>query len=176
MPDAYWQIRDFLEAGGNVLYAIMAVTFLMWSLIAERYWYRYAEYPGALRGVLETWTGRADRSSWYARQIRRQLASQIALSLQRSTGSIQALVTLCPLLGLLGTVIGMIDVFETMALQGSGNPRSMASGVMKATIPTMAGMVAALSGLYFSVRLERWTTLEAERVEDQLTLGDEHGA
>lgn len=171
MPDAYWQIRDFLEAGGNVLYAIMAVTFLMWTLIAERYWYRFTEYPEALHGVLATWSGRVDRSSWYARQIRRQLASRIALDLQRSTGSIRALVALCPLLGLLGTVMGMIEVFETLALQGNGNPRSMASGVMKATIPTMAGMVAAISGLYFSVRLDRWASLEAERVEDQLALG-----
>ena len=71
---------------------------------------------------------------------------------------VKTLVALCPLLGLLGTVTGMIEVFDVMAIAGSGNARAMAAGVSKATIPTMAGMVAAISGLYFSVsdRFARW--------------------
>ncbi len=78
---------------------------------------------------------------------------------------------LCPLLGLLGTVTGMIEVFDVMAIAGSGNPRAMASGVSRATIPTMAGMVAALSGLIFSVQLERRSKSEASRIADQLAPG-----
>jgi biopolymer transport protein ExbB len=53
------------------------------------------------------------------------------------------------MLGLLGTVYGMIEVFDVLAVMGSGNPRAMSTGVAKATIPTMAGMTVALSGLYF---------------------------
>ena len=78
--------------------------------------------------------------------------------------------SLCPLLGLLGTVTGMIEVFDVMALAGSGNSRAMASGVSKATIPTMAGMVAALSGLILSVQLDRFAERESERVSDHLSL------
>ena len=44
------------------------------------------------------------------------------------------------MLGLLGTVYGMIEVFEVLAVLGTGNPRAMSTGVAKATIPTMAGM------------------------------------
>ena len=79
------------------------------------------------------------------------------------------MVSLCPLLGLMGTVTGMIEVFEVMALTGSGNARAMAAGVSKATIPTMAGMVAALSGFIFSVQLDRRAKDEAERVADELS-------
>jgi len=43
----------------------------------------------------------------------------------------------------------MIEVFDVLAVMGSGNPRAMSTGVAKATIPTMAGMTVALSGLYF---------------------------
>ena len=57
------------------------------------------------------------------------------------------------MLGLLGTVTGMIEVFDVMAISGSGNARGMAGGVSQATLPTMAGMVAALSGMIFSIQL-----------------------
>ena len=73
-----------------------------------------------------------------------------------------------PLLGLLGTVTGMIHVFDVMAFLGSGNARAMANGVSMATIPTMAGMVVALSGLFFSSHLERRAVLETQQAADSL--------
>ena len=73
-----------------------------------------------------------------------------------------------PLMGLMGTVWGMITVFEVMSFTGTGNARAMAGGVYKATLPTMAGLVAALSGLYPSNFLERKAATEVERIEDML--------
>jgi biopolymer transport protein ExbB len=63
----------------------------------------------------------------------------------------------------------MIEVFNVMADAGSGNPRAMASGVSKATIPTMAGMVAAIAGYIPSVALERRVKSEVEQVADRLS-------
>ena len=77
--------------------------------------------------------------------------------------------TLCPLLGLLGTVTGMISVFDAMATQG-GNARSMAAGVSMATIPTMSGMIASLSGLLGSTLVKRKVDFEVELFEDHLTM------
>ena len=82
---------------------------------------------------------------------------------------IGALIAICPLLGLLGTVTGMIEVFDVMAMLGSGNPRAMAAGVSKATIPTMAGMVVALSGYYLNIRLKRSAAAEIQSFADRLT-------
>ena len=65
------------------------------------------------------------------------------------------LIALLPMFGLLGTVTGMIQVFDVMASMGSGNARAMANGVSAATIPTMAGMVIALVALPFAARLDR---------------------
>jgi biopolymer transport protein ExbB len=78
------------------------------------------------------------------------------------------LIAICPLLGLLGTVTGMIAVFDVMTVSGSGNARAMAGGVSMATVPTMAGMVAALSGVYFGTWLEHKAQTEAENLEDLL--------
>ena len=75
---------------------------------------------------------------------------------------------MCPLIGLLGTVTGMIFVFETMAQQGTGNPRLMAAGISQATIPTMAGMVAALSGVFFSSRLDAQIKRAKAKLVDSL--------
>jgi biopolymer transport protein ExbB len=162
-------IQAFLETGGNVLFVIFGVTLLMWSLIVERQVYFRTAHQAHLRSTLERWQARSDQTSWYAHQVRTLLISQVSARLRQSLPLIKTLVALCPLLGLLGTVTGMIEVFDVMAVAGNGNPRAMASGVSKATIPTMAGMVAALSGLYFSVRLERFTTDETEKLADNLT-------
>jgi len=162
-------VRAFLERGGDVLYLIMGVTFFMWALILQRQWYFRRLFPKDAREVLATWRARRDQKSWYAHQVRNLLISRVRQNLGHSLLMVKTLVAVCPLLGLLGTVTGMIEVFDVMAIAGSGNVRAMAAGVSKATIPTMAGMVAALSGLYFSVSMERFAQRETERVADLLT-------
>lgn len=163
-------ITVFIEQGGNVLYMIMAVTFIMWVLIVERMWYFIMEYNKQKHRVIEAWEDRSERQSWYAHKIRIAMISETTTELKANVTMIKTLVALCPLVGLLGTVTGMIEVFEVMATQGSSNARAMAAGVSKATIPTMAGMVAALSGIFLSTYIERKATREAERLEDQLTM------
>jgi biopolymer transport protein ExbB len=166
--EATGSIRDFMELGGNVLWAIMFVLFLMWTFILERVWYFYRVHPGKKREIMAVWESRADTTSWYARQIRDGLISDAAISLKRNIGLIKALIAICPLLGLLGTVTGMITVFDVMTYSGGGNARAMAGGVSMATVPTMAGMVAALSGVYFGTWLEHKAQTESERLEDLL--------
>ena len=83
---------------------------------------------------------------------------------------IQTFVALCPLLGLLGTVTGMISVFEVMAVSGTGNARSMAAGVSRATIPTMAGMVGALSGVFLVTVLTRTAKRNIQSLEEEMSM------
>ncbi len=107
--------------------------------------------------------------SWGAHPTRALMISEAPVHLRQSIIMINTLVAVCPLLGLLGTVTGMIEVFDVMAAAGNSNARAMASGVSMATIPTMAGMVAALSGLYFSVRLQRFAQDESQKLADKMT-------
>jgi len=162
-------VGDFMNRGGDVLLLIFVVTLAMWTLILERQWYYRIVFPREARGVLERWHARTDQVSWRAHQIRQLWVSETSTNLNRSITMINTLVALCPLLGLLGTVTGMIEVFDVMATAGNSNARAMATGVSKATIPTMAGMVAAISGLYFSVRLQRFAKDEGERLADRMT-------
>jgi len=168
MTEALEAIRDFMELGGDVLWAILAITFFMWMLIIERFWYFRSAHRQLTTQIIASWEAREDQTSWYAHRIRDALVSQVYESLNASVPMIKTLVALCPLLGLLGTVTGMISVFDVMSFSGGGNARGMAAGVSKATLPTMAGMVAALSGLFFSNMIERYVYQETDRVADSL--------
>lgn len=161
-------LADFFDSGGHVLWIIFLVSLLLWCLIIERYVYLRMVYPGELQTVVAAWRRRADQSSWFAHKIRVALISQLSLRLTRWLALIRSLIAICPLLGLLGTVTGMIHVFDVIAVTGSGNARAMASGISLATIPTMAGLVVALSGLFFSVRLAQRASLEQQKAADLL--------
>lgn len=171
--EAFSVVRDFVETGGDVLLVIAFVTAVMWMLIYERFWYFRTRHRQEVARIAEAWNSRREHSSWEAHKIREMLVSQVRMGLEQRLWPIETLVTLCPMLGLLGTVTGMIEVFDVMALAGSGNARGMAAGVSKATLPTMAGMVAALSGMLFSIQLRRYALDEGDRVEDSLEI--EHG-
>lgn len=168
IAETFNSIREFFEAGGNVLWIVLVVTILMWTFIIERLWYFGAVHPRVVQDAIEKWKARSDQDSWFARRIREQMISEISIGANRYVLIIKSLIALLPLVGLLGTVTGMIQVFEVMAVMGTGNAREMAGGVSAATIPTMSGMVAALSGLYFGTALDQKAAVEVERVEDAL--------
>jgi len=165
-------IRDFMELGGDVLFVIGVLTLFMWMLVIERLIYLRSGHKHLAAKALYIWESRKDHKSWYAHQIRMRLISQVSAKVERNIPLIQTCVALAPLLGLLGTVTGMVEVFEVMAISGSGSPRSMASGVSKATIPTMAGMVAALSGVAMATYLTRKASRERELLADNLYIGN----
>ena len=166
-------VRDFLDMGGSVLYVIGLLTMFMWALIVERLVYLRFGHKRLIFAAQQKWEGRTVHRSWNAHQIRIRLVSQVSEQMERNIPMIQTCVALCPLLGLLGTVTGMIEVFEVMAISGSSSPRSMAAGVSKATIPTMAGMVAALSGVAMGTFLQRKVGRERALLADHLVVEHE---
>ena len=167
--DMYIAIRDFMELGGPVLNAIALVILLMWILIIERILYFRGEHGRRVARARATWEARPERSSWNAEQIRVAMVSRLSLAAHGNIPLIKTLVALCPLLGLVGTVTGMIEVFDVLALSGSGNARSMAAGVSRATIPTMAGMVGALSGIFAATLLSRAADGAVKRLDEVFT-------
>ncbi|MCK4707398.1 MAG: MotA/TolQ/ExbB proton channel family protein [Gammaproteobacteria bacterium] len=162
-------VRDFLELGGPVLTLIAVLGLVMWMFMIERLLYLFISHRSALNAVLDSWNARSDRSSWYAHQVRDQLISLASMKLEKNLSIIKTMVVLCPLMGLLGTVTGMIEVFEVMAISGTGNARSLAAGVSKATVPTMAGMVVALSGVFLSSWLQKKASSYRDLLSEKMT-------
>jgi biopolymer transport protein ExbB len=176
MPGAalqiYHSIQDFIDQGGPVLWLIFAACLVLWLLILERIWFLRLVWPRRARSLVAQWDAREDCRSWRARKIREAVVSEVQLELHAMLPLIRVLVALCPMLGLLGTVVGMIGVFEVIAVSGNDDAQAMARGVYRATIPTMAGLVVALTGIYFTVRLRQLADRETSRLVDRLTLHD----
>lgn len=168
--DALEAINNFFNAGGPVLYLIAILTFIMWLLLLERFWYFLFDYRREAQGVIAVWEARAERRSWDARAIRDKLISETRLRISQNLDLIKSLIMVCPLFGLLGTVTGMIDVFTVLSITGGADARSMAAGVSRATIPTMAGMVAALSSVFANIYLRQKALREKQLIEEHLTM------
>ena len=165
-------LLGFMDKGGDVLWLIAALLFVMWMLIFERVWYFKVGWKADVAEVISRWESRSERKSWEAHQIRSMLISRARMQINQFLPVIKTLVALCPLLGLLGTVTGMIEVFNVMAVTGGGDAKSMAGGVQQATIPTMAGLVASLSGLIFINGFEQSVKKATADLSDQLTFED----
>jgi biopolymer transport protein ExbB len=168
--DMWEAIRDFLELGGPVLYLVGVVLAIMWLCIVERLIYFSIQQPRLSEEAVKRWDTRPERKSWYAHRVREALISDAKVRANQFLGTINVCVALCPLVGLLGTVTGMVTVFEVMAFLGTGNARAMAAGVSQATVPTMSGMVAALSGYFISVWLQSKADSEVEKLSEHLTM------
>lgn len=165
-------IGAFLNAGGDVLILIMITTFFMWMFVVERLIYFGTANAGVKKRAKRAWDQRTDHHSWYARAVREKLISEVKMSANSNLGLIKVLIAVSPLLGLLGTVTGMIEVFDVMAVTGSSNARLMAGGITKATIPTMAGLVASLSGIVAMNIIERSAKKTVADVSDSLVIGE----
>ncbi|MAG42709.1 MAG: biopolymer transporter ExbB [Oceanospirillaceae bacterium] len=166
-------LTDFFERGGPVLYAVLLTAVFLWVLICLRLWFFYIERKRFFEKLSGDWRLRSDRTSRNARYIRKAWIGRFYLEATRTMPLLATLIAICPLLGLLGTVTGMIQVFDVLSATGTGNARAMASGIAQATLPTMAGLVVALSGLYFRSRFQRLAERSQQELADRLPLSEE---
>ena len=89
--------------------------------------------------------------------------------MKRYLPALDTIVTLAPLLGLLGTIFGMVASFKVMSISGMGEPHAVTGGVAEALIATATGLLVAITTLvpynYFLSRVERTT----DRIEEWAT-------
>ena len=160
-------VFELVDDGGPFVGLIFAAGVLMWTIIAERYWYFQRVLPKQAQELQHVWDVRPEHTSWCARQIRQAMMSRLNTAMTAGLPVMQVLVPMSPLLGLIGTVSGMLEVFDSMALRGTADARSMASGVSQAMICTMTGLAVSITGLYpvhyFKTRAARETELLADR-------------
>lgn len=141
---------DMLELGGDILLMIIVMAAVMWALILERLVFLFLIFPHKQKLLASLWQQCDGMSDWHTAQFRQLLVSRVHREMSRNLELISTIVKVCPLLGLLGTVMGMLEIFDALAVTGNNSARTTAGGVSKATVSTMAGMVVAISGLMIS--------------------------
>lgn len=154
------------ERGGVVLWVILAMSVLMWALILDRYLHYFVVMPRRRAQLLRLWGQSPTGDGRPSTPRLKAMMAAFSAPMHRFLLPIHTLSSILPLLGLLGTINGMIKVFEVITVFGVGNARGMAAGISEALITTMAGLVTALSGLYFCVNLQSL----AERASDHFAM------
>jgi len=190
---------QMLIAGGWMMLPIVLCSLIAVAIVLERGWYFYhlpthdhadrmirlatqGKYTDALalserdpNSILRVLTaGIQSRASDPDKAMEAAGIAELA-SMKRGLPALDTIITLAPLLGLLGTIIGMIDSFGIMADQGIGQPHAVTGGVAEALICTAAGIFVAVIALipynYFQSRIEGQTELieyYATRIESAL--------
>jgi biopolymer transport protein ExbB len=156
--------------GGPVVVWIFVACVLMWTIVLERSWYFYRVLPRETERLLGLWRGRRTRSTWAARAVRTAMISRLNAGMTANMQILRVLVPMCPLLGLIGTVVGMLTVFDSMAALGSADARSMATGVSEAMTCTLAGLAVSITGLYPVYYFRSKARRETERLAERFTV------
>lgn len=185
-----WQI---IARGGWVMAAIFLAGQLGWFFILERWWH-FRKMDGKARVFLEKSVSEpAEALRLTSPEKARGLFGQVALSiasaraqgheamvararetlhqhvpgLSRHLGTLAILAGIAPLLGLAGTVAGIMETFGVITLYGAGNPSMMAGGIAQALIVTEAGLVVAFPILICHDHLQK----RADAIEDECVAG-----
>lgn len=138
-------VEDLMDLGGPVMWPLLAVSLLLWTLVLERYWF----FLHALPRFFERHAPPPHSS---AATI---LMAEMKIALRRHLRLIKTLSGILPMLGLLGTVTGIIETFDLIRIFGSAETRIVARGVSQALITTLAGLVMGLFGVGVFYNLNR---------------------
>ena len=177
---------EYLRQGGWVMVPLAIVSVVMWTLIFERLRsYRalahsdnlrqrlWQEYERDRGGLLDQ-SDRPDQLGQPAvdRAALRMSALRVEGDIERYLAIITVLVAVAPLLGLLGTVLGMTETFQVIATFGTGNTRALASGISVALITTQTGLLIAVPGLFLRGRLRGQAEGLHNRLDELVTVLD----
>ncbi len=167
---------ELVTAGGWLMAPIIACSIIAFAIIAERLWTLRIKrvIPSDLAAQVWEWAkdskldiermqalrassplGRILAAGLSNRNASREIMKEaiedtgrhVVHELERYINTLGTIAAISPLLGLLGTVIGMIKVFSAITTQGVGNPAALAGGISEALITTAAGMVVAIPSL-----------------------------
>ena len=190
---------EIIKSGGVMMLPILLASVVALGIILERFWALQAKKvtpPKLVAQVFKLYTEqqldkdairRLKRSSPLGQVLAAGLANsqhgrevmkeciedagrQVAHELERFLNMLGTIAAISPLLGLLGTVFGMIEIFSSLMLHGSGDPSQLAGGISVALITTAAGLTVGIPSLFFHRYFERLVddyivTMEAEALK-----------
>ena len=161
-------LLDFFDRGGPVIFILFVVAIIMITLLVERLIFFINDLKKLSADRVSEVRECPSDNKWIRNKIKLKNISNLNSQSSKNLLMIQGLIALCPLLGLLGTVTGMIEVFDIMAITGTGNARAMASGIARATLPTMTGLFISIVGLFLLTAIK--SSIEKATLEVKHTI------
>jgi len=172
-------VLDLLKPGGIIMFPLLLCSVLALAIIIERFWTLRVSRLAPKTLVQDLWVSIRKKelnarkikelkkeaaplgrvlaaglvNAKHGREIMKESiqeeASHVVHEMERFLTALGTIAVITPLLGLLGTVIGMIKVFAQLQLEGAGNAAALAGGISEALITTAAGMTVAIPALIF---------------------------
>ncbi|MGE3391790.1 MAG: MotA/TolQ/ExbB proton channel family protein [Gammaproteobacteria bacterium] len=169
---------EIIKAGGWVMVPILLGSIVATAIIVERFWSLQPKRVTPENLVAQVWqwlrTGKLDdkkvqtlklgsplgrvlaaglANRQYDRTIIKESIEEagrhVAHELERYLNTLGTIAAISPLMGLLGTVFGMIKMFAALKTHGAGDPSALSGGIAEALITTAAGLTVAIPALYF---------------------------
>ncbi len=169
---------EIILAGGWLMVPILLCSTLAVAIIIERFWTlrRSKVIPDGLSSMVEDWAARHELDGRHLEQLRREsplgriyaaaldnrkrarevikeavedTGRHVVHDLERFLNTLGTIAGISPLLGLLGTVVGMIKVFSAIMISGVGDANVLAGGISQALITTAAGLTVAIPSYFF---------------------------
>ena len=196
MQDLYNSMKA-LQFGGMMVYPLLLLGVIALAIILDKafvYW-RYVRLPTALMRLLETyrfaWTDLEDQvmsfvpgsyfgrffrvilnnranPAWWVESRAGDEAQLIEKALSRGLWVLETIVTAAPLLGLVGTIVGMMESFKLIGGSGLVNPTGITGGVAQALIATTLGLILALIALF---AFNFFSHLQSKTMDEMVRLG-----
>ncbi|MCX4188662.1 MotA/TolQ/ExbB proton channel family protein [Methylophaga sp. OBS3] len=169
---------ELFKAGGWLMFPLFACSIIAIAIIAERFWSLQTKRIAPPELITQIWqwlrynqvdqeriknlqknsplgrilaAGLLDRNS--ARDITKEsiedTGRHVTALMEKNLNTLGTIAAISPLIGLLGTVVGMIKVFAVITTEGVGNPETLAGGISEALITTAAGLVVAIPSVIF---------------------------
>ncbi len=180
---------DYFQAGGDIMIPLILLSVTMWTLAIIKFFRflrdrRKERTPQDCMKLLNNGDSYASSLAEWQRDIlfgymkqrcndpelNREILDSIRVRQEvkamRHISTIIILAAVAPLLGLLGTVTGMITTFDVISQFGTGNARALASGISEALVTTQSGLVVAVPGLLLGGALFR----RAEKLKGRMEL------
>lgn len=169
---------EIIKSGGWLMIPLIACSIIAISIIAERFWSLQTKRIAPSELITQIWQWlrfkqvddhhikslqensplgqilaagliNRDRSREIIKESIEDIGRHVTSSLERNLNTLGTIAAISPLLGLLGTVFGMIKVFAVITTEGVGNPETLASGISVALITTATGLIVAIPSLIF---------------------------
>lgn len=183
-PEIFLVIIDHFKRGGNIMLPLLLISVVMWVLIILKILELFGlKKEALLEDCLNSMENKNIEGAFWQKEIVQRyfqlkthsldidtrLIQNIVFSQQRRTrfllNTILVLAAMAPLLGLLGTILGMITTFDTIGRFGTGNSKALAAGISEALITTQTGLIISIPGLYMGHFLKRRFENLEERIK-----------
>lgn len=188
LPEPLYKLIDYMNTGGVVMVPLVLDSLIMWLLIIDRvlffrrlYWKNMdsrtalvhitenrmpdpARYRGVVSMLVAEFINRRSNNNRLDRLILDETVLRINHRLSAHLAVVGVLAAIAPLLGLLGTVTGMITTFNVLSMFGTGNAKAVAGGISEALITTQTGLMIAIPGMYMKGILDRRAAILKKKV------------